>query len=117
MCLAFVAFLPIPSAVPGRYSDNTVAVVVYAIFVGLVSALEAVLVVVAWRDGLYRVRVSPQALRWSVAGALVPVGAFVLSVPLACVRPWLGIVTWFVSFPAELVLNRLAPSEIKAMWR
>jgi hypothetical protein len=43
---------------------------------------------------------------------LTPVAMFLISIPIAFVDPTLGIVTWFVTFPIEAVLERFRPPEL-----
>ncbi len=47
--LAVVAFLPFPTALVGRYEDNPVAFVLFALSVAAISGLEVVLFLVATR--------------------------------------------------------------------
>jgi uncharacterized membrane protein len=63
--LAFVAFLPFPTALLGEYFDNPLSVVIYAVNVALVSGMEVVLFRHAHRAGLSR----RSCRRRSTAGA------------------------------------------------
>jgi uncharacterized membrane protein len=110
--LAFVAFLPFPSAVLGAYSDNAVGVAFYAVSIAFVSGFEAVMFWVAWRQSLLMDTLSPSAFRWAMFASLVPVAMFLVSVPIAFASPILGIVTWLVTFPVEAVLERYRPAEM-----
>jgi uncharacterized membrane protein len=38
--LAFIAFLPFPTALLGEYFENPLSIVIYAVNVGIVSAME-----------------------------------------------------------------------------
>ena len=44
---------------------------------------------------------------------LTPVALFLISIPIAFVDPTLGIVTWFVTFPIEAILERFRPAELR----
>jgi uncharacterized membrane protein len=110
--LGFVAFLPFPSAVLGAYSDNPVGVSFYAVSIALVSGLEGVTFWVAWRQSLLRRPLSRPAFRWSMMATLAPVAMFLLSIPIAFISPVLGILTWFVTFPIEAILERFRPAEL-----
>jgi uncharacterized membrane protein len=81
--LAFVAFLPFPSAILGSYTENPVGVAFFAVAVSLVSAMEAVLFWLAWRGALLTQDMSPAGFRWTMLAALVPVAMFLVSVPIA----------------------------------
>ena len=107
--LAFVAFLPFPAAVLGDYDDNAVAVIVYAVTLAIISSLEALLFWLAWRGDLLRRQVTQPIVRYGMVTALIPVGMFLLSIPVALVKPWLGIIMWFVSFPLEALADRFKP--------
>jgi uncharacterized membrane protein len=107
--LAFVAFLPFPSLLLGQYVDNPGAVGFFALSVGAISALEAVMLSHAFRAGLTKERPPPDVARWSVGASCVPVLCFAISIPIAFVQPWLGIVAWGLSFPAQMVWDRFKP--------
>jgi uncharacterized membrane protein len=110
--LAFVAFLPFPAAVLGTYDDNPVAVAFYAVAMAILSGLEGVTFWLAWHEDLLTHRLSGPALRWSMLATLTPVAMFLISIPIAFVDPSLGILTWFVTFPIEAVLERFRPPEL-----
>ncbi len=110
--LAFVAFLPFPSAVLGAYNDNPVGVSFYAVSLAFVSGMEGVLLWVAWRGALLIREMSPAAFRWSMVATLVPVAMFLISIPIAFASPTLGIVTWFVTFPVETLVDRFRPADV-----
>jgi uncharacterized membrane protein len=110
--LAFVAFLPFPAAVLGTYDDNPVAVAFYAVAMAILSGLEGVTFWLAWHEDLLIHRLSGPALRWSMLATLTPVAMFLISIPIAFVDPSLGILTWFVTFPIEAVLERFRPPEL-----
>jgi uncharacterized membrane protein len=110
--LAFVAFLPFPSAVLGAYSDNAVGVAFYAISIAFVSGLEGAMFWLAWRQSLLVDTLNAAAFRWALVASLVPVAMFLISIPIAFVSPLLGIVTWLVTFPVEAVLERFRPPEL-----
>lgn len=110
--LAFVAFLPFPASVLGAYDDNPVGVAFYAVSLAILSGLEGVTFWLAWRQDLLTHRLSGAAFRWSMLATLTPVAMFLISIPIAFVNPTLGIVTWFVTFPIEAVLERFRPPEL-----
>ena len=107
--LAFVAFLPFPSLLLGQYVDNPGAVGFFAVSVGTISAMEAVMLSHAFRAGLMKQSPPPEVARWSVGASCVPVLCFAISVPIAFVQPWLGIVAWTLAWPAQAVWDRFKP--------
>jgi uncharacterized membrane protein len=103
--LSFIAFLPFPSGLLGEYSDNSVAVALYALCIAVVASLEVVLFVVARRHDLLLVRPTDEVFRWGVAAGLSPAGLFLLSIPIAFVSPLLGILSWILNIPLGVTLG------------
>jgi uncharacterized membrane protein len=104
--LAFVAFLPFPTALLGEYFDNPLSVVIYAVNVALVSGLEVVLFRHAYRAGLMSKKLSPEVYRWGAAMSLSPVVFFVLSVPIAFLGTGWAIAVWLLAAPVGVIANR-----------
>ena len=94
--LAFIALLPFPAATLGEYY-NAVAVSFFLAFMAIVSTLEVVLLLVADRDGLFRVPLTDAARRSAVAGSLSPVAAALLSIPITFVSVIGGVLFFFAS--------------------
>jgi hypothetical protein len=67
---------------------------------------------VAWRGKPLTEEMSPAGLHWSMTAALAPVAMFLVSIPIAFASPILGIVTWFVTFPIEALLERFHPADV-----
>ena len=107
--LAFVAWLPFPTALLGTYDRNPVAVSLFAASAGLVSALEAMLMRQAQRDGLFRRPVPDAAYRFAMQGSLLPVVFFLVSIPVAFVDTYVAIAIWFLTLPGETLLDRRRP--------
>jgi uncharacterized membrane protein len=108
--LAFVAFLPFPTALVGRYEENLVAFAFFAVILSCVSGLETVLFVTAGRRGLLVVRVPHDVYRFGLVTSTLPVVVFLLSIPLAAaVNPTVGLLSWVLIWPLELMLDRFAP--------
>jgi uncharacterized membrane protein len=104
--LAFVAFLPFPTALLGEYFDNPLSVVIYAVNVALVSGLEVVLFRHAYRAGLMSKKLPPEVYRWGAAMSLSPVVFFVLSVPIAFLGTGWAIAVWLLAAPVGVIANR-----------
>ena len=43
-----------------------------------------------------------------------PVAVFALSIPVAFIRPGLGVLTWALSVPLQMVLGRWRPADAAA---
>lgn len=104
--LAFVAFLPFPTAVLGDYFDNPLSVVVYALTIAVVSGLEVVMLLHAQRRGLMREAMNDDDFRWEVLQSAAPVGFFLLSIPLAFWSSIAAVVCWFMTGPFEAIASR-----------
>ncbi|MEU8007240.1 TMEM175 family protein [Catellatospora sp. NPDC049111] len=109
--LAFIAFMPFPTALLGDYFGNPLAVSAYAVTGAIVSGLEVVLLRYAWKAGLLRVRVTPAIMRWGSIMALSPVVAFLLSIPVAFfVGTALAAAMWLLSIPFGIFMSHHAPA-------
>jgi TMEM175 potassium channel family protein len=107
--LAFIAFLPFPTALLGTYFENPLSIVIYAVNVALVSGMEVVLFRHSYRAGLLRQTIPLNVYRWGAAMSLSPVVFFLLSVPVAFVDTGLAVTVWFLAVPVGVVASRWAP--------
>jgi uncharacterized membrane protein len=107
--LAFIAFLPFPTALLGEYFENPLSVVIYASCVAIVSGMEVVAFRHAYRAGLLQRRISPEVYRWGVRNSASPVVLFILSIPLAFLSTTVAVCSWFLAVPLAQVLNRWKP--------
>jgi uncharacterized membrane protein len=115
--LAFIAFLPFPTALVGRYEQNVVAFIFFAGIITCVSALETVLFVVADRHRLLVVDIPRDVYRFGVVASTLPVAVFLLSIPLAAAtNSTIALLCWIVIWPLEALLDRHAPEHARA-WR
>jgi uncharacterized membrane protein len=115
--LAFIAFLPFPIALVGRYEQNVVAFAFFTVLLSCVSALETGLFAMAQRRGLLVVTVPREVYRFGLAVSTLPVVVFLLSIPLAAAtNSTIALLSWIVIWPLELLLDRLAPKHSK-VWR
>lgn len=113
--LAFIAFLPFPTALLGEYFENPLSIVIYAINVGIVSGMEVVLFRHAYRAQLLRTQPTPEVYRFGIVASLSPVGFFALSIPFAFVSTTLAVVIWFLTAPFGVVLHRRAPAGVEQL--
>ena len=107
--LAFVAFLPFPTALLGEYSENPLTVAVYAVNVAVVSGMEVVLFRHAYRGGLLARPISPEVYRWGALNSLSPVLFFLISIPVAFISTTLAVGVWLLMVPAGALANRWKP--------
>jgi TMEM175 potassium channel family protein len=108
--LMFVAFLPFPTALLGEYFDNPLSIVIYAVNVGLVSALEVVMFRHAQRHRLLDRTLPEDVYRYGMLLSLSPVVFFGLSIPVAFAfsSVW-AVAVWFLGVPLQVVAGRWKP--------
>ncbi len=109
--LAFIAFLPFPTALLGEYFSNPLSVVIYAVAVAVVSGMEVVLFRHAYRAGLLRRQPSTEVYRFGVMASLSPVLFFIVSIPFAFVSTTLAVCIWFLTVPFGILAERWAPED------
>jgi uncharacterized membrane protein len=109
--LAFIAFLPFPSGLLGEYSDNSVAVALYALCIAAVASIEAVLFALARKHGLLAVAPSDEVFRWGMVASLLPALIFLVSIPIAFLSPLLGILTWALGVPIGMITGWRMPEQ------
>ncbi|MEX0832939.1 MAG: TMEM175 family protein [Actinomycetota bacterium] len=107
--LAFVAFLPWPTALVGDYEQNPISVLLLAACLAIISGLEVVQFHYAYKHNLMRQRIPPDVYRFGVIGSLTPVAVFILSAPLAFVSSTLCLTSWLVTIPIGIILDRRGP--------
>jgi len=107
--LAFVAFLPFPTALLGAYFENPVSVAMYAATVALVSGLEVVMFRHAHDRGLVERPIPDDVYRWGVLMSLAPVAVFLGSIPVAFLDTGLAVLCWLLVIPLEMLLDRRKP--------
>jgi hypothetical protein len=93
----------------GEFGENPVSVVAFAVNMGAVSTMEAVLFRHARRRRLFREEWPEDVYRWAQRSSLSPVLMFALSVPVAFAEPRLAILMWFLAIPLGMVLGRYRP--------
>jgi len=113
--LAFIAFLPFPTALLGEYFSNPLSVVIYAVSVGIVSGMEVVLFRHAYRSDLLRQKPTPDIYRYGVIASLSPVFFFAISIPIAFLSTSLAVATWFITVPLGALMQRRAPEGAESL--
>ncbi len=109
--LAFVAFLPFPTALLGTYFENPLSVASYAVIVAAVSAMEVVLFRHAHRRGLMSDQMPEDVYRFGVVSSLAPVLFFAISIPLSFWHTGIAVASWYLIVPFEaFVIERWRPA-------
>jgi len=109
--LAFVAFLPFPTELVGKYEENPISVVLFAVVLAVISGMEAVLFRHAHRSGHLERPLSERAYRYGMVQSLTPVVLFALSIPLAFLSPTLALLSWLLSVPLGFAAERRSRGE------
>jgi len=108
--LAFVAFLPFPTALLGNYFENPLSVASYALIVAICSLMEVVMFRHAHRRGLMSDDMPEAVFRFGAIASIAPVLFFTISVPLAFWHTGVAVASWYLVVPFEaLVLERFRP--------
>lgn len=108
--LAFIAFLPFPTALLGNYFENPLSVVIYAVTVSIISGMEVVAFRHAYRTGLLQKAIRPEVYRWGVLNSLSPLGFFILSMPVAFISTTAAALSWFLVVPWAAFIQRWKPA-------
>jgi uncharacterized membrane protein len=108
--LAFIAFLPFPTALVGRFEENLVAFAFLALVLAILSFLETALFIVAVRRHCVRFVITREVAQHGLVASLLPVAVFLVSVPVAfATSSTVGLIFWFVVYPLEALVDRLWP--------
>jgi uncharacterized membrane protein len=108
--LAAIAFMPFPTALVGKYENFSITVIIYAITLAAASFLDAAMYARAQHEHLFRDAIPPDVFRFGLIASLVPVVAFLVSIPIAFLDPTLALVSWLIVFPVERFVDRLKPA-------
>ena len=106
--LSFIALLPVPTELLGRYDDSTAPVVVYAVFILTLSALLRALFSHAEHARLFAPGQRAPVDNQGAIGVWVAFGA---SIPLAFVEPDLGMYCWILAAVIPAGLRRFTGVE------
>jgi uncharacterized membrane protein len=107
--LAFIAFLPFPTALLGEYFENPLSIAIYAVNVAIVSGMEVVLFGWAQKHDLLEKKLPRNVFRFGAAMSLAPVVFFLLSIPVAFIDTTLAVCCWFLGIPLAAVADRWKP--------
>ena len=107
--LAFIAFLPFPTALLGEYFENPLSIVIYATNVAVVRGLEVVLFAHAPRHRLLERTLPRDVYRYAAAMSLSPGLFFLLSIPVAFASPTVAACMWLLLIPFAAIADRWKP--------
>ncbi|HEY6771174.1 MAG TPA: TMEM175 family protein [Solirubrobacterales bacterium] len=107
--LAFIAFLPFPTALLGEYFENPLSIAIYAVNVAIVSGMEVVLFSYAHRHDFLERKLPRDVYRYGAAMSLAPVVFFLLSIPVAFISSTLAVCMWFLGIPLAAIAERWKP--------
>jgi uncharacterized membrane protein len=109
--LAAIAFVPFPTALVGKYEDEPVSVIMYALTLGAASFLETAMFVAARRGGCFQREVPDDAYRFFIVASMLPVLAFAISIPISLFNTSWALLSWLLVIPLEHVLERWRPAD------
>jgi uncharacterized membrane protein len=113
--LAFVAFLPFPTALVGEYESNAVSSMLFAACITIISGLETVILWHAMRSGLTRTWPVPRpAYRYALLQSTLPTLLLAASIPIAFASTTAATVMWILAVPLGRVIERLSPDGARA---
>lgn len=111
--LALIAFLPLPTALLDRYSEQPITVILYVSTLLLISLMELALFGRAHRAKLFASEPPTRVVHYSILVALIPVFVFSLAIPIGLLSsPTYSLAIWvLLNFPLRiLVERRLGPT-------
>ena len=113
--LAFVAFLPFPTALVGEYGSNPVSAMLFALCLTFISGIETIMLWHAMRSGLTRVRpVPPPAYRYALLQSALPTVLIAASIPIALLSTTAATAMWILAIPLGRLVEWLAPEGARA---
>jgi len=110
--LAFVAFLPFPTELVGKYEENPISVVLFALTLAAISGMESVLFRHAHRTAMLARPMTESAYRYGMIQSTTPVVLFLLSIPIAFWSPTVALLSWLLAMPIGMLVDRSRISEL-----
>jgi uncharacterized membrane protein len=103
--LGFVALLPFPTEILGKYGETTVATVVYS---SAIVAAGSFSVLLWWYMNHAHLTspVTPEFVRLNALRGAIPPAVFALSIPIAFIDPDIAKVFWIAIWPANIVVEK-----------
>jgi uncharacterized membrane protein len=108
--LGAIAFIPFPTSVLAGVGDPPTAVVFYAVSVSIAALLSLLVIVDAWRRGLYASTVTRADVRaWSLGGLVVPTVMLVSLLFVPFIGSTLTELSWFAAGALSEWVTRWRP--------
>ena len=105
--LLFIVFLPLPTALLGRYGNNALVTALYALTQAIIASLFLVMEWYAsFQHRLIPPSVDQKTIRYGYLRALIAVGLFAFSIGLAFLNPQLAKLSWIAIFLVRPVVLR-----------
>jgi uncharacterized membrane protein len=104
--LAFVTLVPFTSELIGDYGHAEIATVIYAVNLGALGVVGAVMVIVAFRRDLVRSEVAAELGVDTGPGNWLLAGVFLASIPIALIDPSAAQWSWLILFVAGAIALR-----------
>jgi uncharacterized membrane protein len=113
--LAFVAFLPFPTALVGEYESNAVSSMLFAACLTIISGLETMMLWHAMRSGLTKTWPVPRpAYRYALLQSALPTLLLAASIPVTFASTIAATVMWILAAPMGRVIDWLSPDGARA---
>jgi uncharacterized membrane protein len=109
--LAFVAFLPFPTELVGKYEHDPISVTTFALTLAAISGMETVLFRHAHRSHLLLHQMSERTYRYGMIQSSTPVVLFLLSIPLAFWSTTAALLSWLLAMPIGFLVDRRQRAE------
>jgi TMEM175 potassium channel family protein len=110
--LAAIAFIPFPTALVGKYTDQPISVIMYASCVAVASFLEVLMFARARSIGALRHEIPDDVYRYGLFASLVPVVVFAIAIVIAFLAtPTLALLSFLLTLPFEALLDRFVKPE------
>ncbi len=106
--LGLIVLVPFSSDLLGNYSENAVAVIVYAGILGLAAVVNWLMIRHALRADLVRGEERHATEPFAAPAALTIAGVFLLSTPIALLSPLAAQLSWLIAFVAVRTQRRRA---------
>ena len=102
--LGFVALLPFPTEILGKYGNTTLGTVIYAASIGAVGSMSVLLWWYMNHAGL-NAPISPEFVRLGIMRTTIPPAVFVLSIPIAFLDADIAKFFWLAIWPANAIIE------------
>jgi hypothetical protein len=108
LMLLFVASLPLPTAILGRFGDDALSVYIYAASIAAIGFLMSAMWIYAWHRGFVAASVNVDVFRYVLVQSFPIPGMFLVSIPIAVFSGATAAeLTWAVTLPLSFIITRV----------